>query len=137
MEFNGINSMCFACGPENPYGLKLKFTEEGDTYKTVFTPDKHYQGYPGILHGGLVSTVLDEVMGRWLSSKGIIAPTGKLEVRFKKPIPVEQPLTLISWMTSEKGRITEMAARAILADGTVAAEAKGVFVRLKEHGKRE
>jgi len=131
LELNDTNEMCFACGRNNSQGLRLEFTEEGDVYKTVFTPSKYHQGYTGILHGGLISTLLDEVMGRWLFAKGILAPTAQLEVRFKKPVPVEQPLTVTGWLVSEKGRVIEMAAQAAFADGTVAAEAKGVFIKVK------
>jgi acyl-coenzyme A thioesterase PaaI-like protein len=84
----GVDDMCFACGEKNPIGLKLEFRFEGDEYVTTFQVRPEYQGWAGIAHGGLVATVLDEVMARLLWEKQINAITGKLEVRYHKPVPI-------------------------------------------------
>ena len=61
---------CFACGPNNPIGLKLDFQFSGDSYVAKFTPSAQYQGYDGITHGGIVSTLLDEAMAKLVWVKG-------------------------------------------------------------------
>lgn len=124
--------MCFGCGKANPIGLQLDFTEEGEIYKTVFVPGENHQGYPGIMHGGIASTLMDEVMGRYLWAKGIIAPTAELTVRFKAPVPIGQPVTVTGQVTTQKGRLFKTQSRLTLADGTVAIEAEGKFIAAKD-----
>ena len=122
-----INNMwCFACGPQNPIGLKLKFREEGDTYVTSFVPGPEHQGYDGIMHGGLVSTLLDEIMARYLYAKGLTAVTAKLEVRFRQPTPVGQKLLVSGWITGQRGKMYELAGKITLPDGTITAEGKAI-----------
>ncbi len=123
--------MCFACGKANPIGLHLDFTDLGDSYQTVFLPGDNHQGYPGVMHGGITSTIMDEIMGRYLYIKGIIAPTAELTVRFKAPVPTNQPITATGKITEHKGRLIKMTSSLVLADGTVAAEADGKFIITK------
>lgn len=125
--------MCFGCGKANPIGLQLDFTEEGETYKTVFTPGENHQGYPGVMHGGIASTLVDEVMGRYLWAKGIIAPTAELTVRFKAPIPIGKPVTVTGQVSAHKGRLFKTHSQLTLEDGTVALEAEGKFIVTKRH----
>ena len=119
---------CFACGKNNPVGLKLEFYEQDGYYITEFIPSKHYEGYPGILHGGITSTILDEVMGRYLYDKDYIALTAELTVRFKKSIPIEKKIIAYTKIVSQKARMVEMTAEIKLEDGVVAAQAKGKFM---------
>jgi len=122
------NQWCFACGSRNPIGLKLTFREEADTYYTTLVPGPEYQGYEGVMHGGLVSTLLDEVMARYLYAKGFNAVTAKLEVRFRQPTPIGQQLTVSGWITGKRGKMYELAGKIILRDGTVTAESKATVV---------
>lgn len=121
---NGNDEWCFACGRDNPIGLKLSFREENDTYISTFTPGPEHQGYGGIMHGGLVSTLLDEVMARYLYAKGFTAVTAKLEVRFRHPTPIGQELSICGWITGQRGKMYELAGKITLPDGTVTAEGK-------------
>lgn len=122
-----INNMwCFACGPQNPIGLKLKFREEGDTYISTFIAGPEHQGYDGIMHGGLVSTPLDEIMARYVYAKGLTAVTAKLEVRYRQPTPIGQELRISGWITSQRGKMYELAGKIALPDGTVTAEGKAM-----------
>lgn len=121
------DTWCFACGKDNPIGLHMTFKEENDTYISIFTPGPEHQSYNGILHGGLVSTLLDEIMGRYIYAKGKTAVTAKLEVRFRAPTPIGQPLTICGKILSQKGRLYEMAGTISLADGTVTAEGKALI----------
>ena len=80
---------------KNPFGLKLSFREQDDTYISEFTGQPQHQGYDGIMHGGIVSTLLDEIMARYLYAKGMNAVTGRLEVRYNKPTPIGVPLLIV------------------------------------------
>lgn len=121
------NQHCFACGPDNPIGLKLTFREEHDTYVAKFTPGPEHQSYDGVMHGGLVSTLLDEIMGGYLYAKGLHAVTAKLEVRFRAPTPIAQELKVKGWIVGKKRTMYEMAGEISLPDGTVTAEGKAIL----------
>lgn len=126
------DQMCFACGRENPVGLKLTFRQEGEAYVTTFTPPRHFQGYQGIVHGGIVATLLDEVMARlvWLVLAAPAA-TARLEVRYRRPAPVGVPIEVRGWITEQRGeRVFTTAAEARLADGTLLAEATALVMRV-------
>ena len=116
------NQWCFACGRLNPCGLKLQFEERDGTYLSHFTGSAQHQGYDGILHGGIISTLLDEIMARYLYAKGMNAVTGRLEVRFNKPTPIGVPLLLKGRITKGKGRLYETEGTIELPDGTVTAQ---------------
>ena len=123
------NQWCFACGPKNPFGLKLSFREQDDTYISEFTGQKQHQGYDGIMHGGIVSTLLDEIMARYIYAKGLTAVTARLEVRYLKPTPIGVPLLIKGRITKSRGRIYETAGSIELPDGTITAEGSAkVFV---------
>jgi len=113
---------CFGCGHDNPIGLKLKFDKKGLSVSTVFTPDDRYQGWPGYLHGGIAACMLDEAM-TWAaiqtSNRNI---TAKFEVRLKKMIPVNVPLTLVGHVTKQTRKLIFSTATMSLPDGTVVAE---------------
>ncbi|MGB9885836.1 MAG: PaaI family thioesterase [Moorellales bacterium] len=114
---------CFACGPNNPVGLRLRFEMNGDRCTTVFTPEEVHQSFSGILHGGLIAAILDEVMGQHLQILGFRAYTGRLSVRFRKPINVGQTVRFTSRVIKRRQRLFQMQAWAELVGGEVAAEA--------------
>lgn len=126
------DSMCFACGKLNPVGLKLEFREENNEYITEFTPREEHQGYPGIIHGGITATILDEVSTRYVLSKGILAFTAALKVRYRKGIPIGKPVTFKSRIINQRGRMFNVEAEAVLEDGTVAAEASAKVMKAKK-----
>ena len=99
------DQMCFACGLQNPIGLKLTFRQEGEAYVTTFIAPREFQGYQGILHGGIVATLLDEVMARYVWQE-IAAPaaTARLEVRYRRPAPVGCPIEVRGWITGRARR---------------------------------
>ncbi len=126
----GSNEKCFACGRKNPIGLRLEFTADGEKYTTELEIKKHYQGFAGIAHGGIIATALDEVMARLLFDKGYKAVTARLEVRFLRPVEVGKRIRLRSRILRERGRLIETEARAFLSDGTPVAEAKAASLRV-------
>jgi acyl-coenzyme A thioesterase PaaI-like protein len=125
--------MCFVCGLENPKGLHLAFYEDdGGSVVCQFTPPEEYQGYPGWLHGGITTALLDEVLGRAAIARDLWVATAKLEVRYRQPIPLGWPITIRGELTRVRSRVVEGRAEIHLADGTLAAEAEGVLVTISE-----
>jgi len=127
------SAMCFVCGLQNPLGLRLSFYEDDDGRVICqFTPRQEYQGYPGWLHGGITTAVLDEVLGRAAIARGLWAVTAKLEIRYRKPVPLGQPITVQGWLTRTRRRAVEGRGEILLPDGTLAAEAEGVLMAIPE-----
>lgn len=127
------SQMCFVCGLENPLGLHLAFYEDDDgSVICQFTPPQEYQGYPGWLHGGITTALLDEVLGRAAIARDLWVATAKLEVRYRHPIPLGRPITIRGELTRVRSRAVEGRAEVHLADGTLAAEAEGVLVTISE-----
>ncbi len=121
---SGNDAYCFACGKENPIGLKLEFEEQDGKCITRKTLSREYEGYEGIAHGGILSTMLDEVMVQHLRlAGGEQAVTAKLDLRYRKPTPVGEELTVSGWEDSRKGQFVRMKAKITLPDGTVTVEA--------------
>lgn len=78
---------CFACAPTNPHGLKMEFWEDGDELVSIWQPNPNYEGWLGTLHGGIQSTLIDEIGGWWIGRKlQLSAMTTNLNVKFKKPV---------------------------------------------------
>ena len=127
-----LNQWCFACGKDNPIGLKLKFIENDDSYTTTFTGGLEHQSYDGIMHGGLVSTLLDEVMARYINIKGFNAVTARLEVRYRHPTPIHQPLNVTANIVSQRGKLYELKSVITLPDGTVTAEGKATIAVVED-----
>jgi uncharacterized protein (TIGR00369 family) len=125
-----VDAMCFACGRENPIGLKLAFAFDGADYVTTFEIRPEYQGWAGIAHGGLLATALDEVMARLLWEKDIHAITARLEVRYRKPVRIGDTLHIRGRITRLGSPLVETEAHAATADGTVVAEAKATSMKV-------
>jgi len=122
---------CFLCGIENPIGLKLAFYDEEDGRVVVrFTPGDEHQGYPGVLHGGIICALLDETIGRTLVRHDLWAMTVNLDVRFRHPVPLGQELTVIGEIVRLRSRSLDGRGEVRLADGTVAATAEARYIRL-------
>ena len=123
---NDRDTMCFGCGKDNPMGLHLHFrTDENGCY-TSFVPQPVHQSYDGRMHGGLISTLLDETMGNYpYMYEHKVAYTARLEVRFRQPVRIGERIHVITKVKRRKGRLLEMTGQVIREDGTVAAEADG------------
>ncbi|NLC58321.1 MAG: PaaI family thioesterase [Armatimonadetes bacterium] len=124
------NGGCFACGPNNPIGLHLHFRTEGDAYHTEFVPTEHHQGYAGIVHGGILATLLDEVMARFCWVSGVPAMTAEMRVSLLKPAFVGQRLTATGRITRRHHRLLLCEASLRRDDGTIVATAEGKFLRV-------
>ncbi len=121
---------CFVCGVENPVGLHLAFYDvgEGEVICDVTLPDR-YQGYPGVVHGGIVASMLDEVAGRAAMQGDTtrFMMTAKLNVRYRKPIPIGERLRLVGRQESRRGRLTSVRGEIWLPDGSLGAEADALL----------
>jgi acyl-coenzyme A thioesterase PaaI-like protein len=138
MEKQPNSRMCFVCGIENPIGLKLKFyTDDEGRCITRFRPREEHQGYPGNLHGGVISTLLDETMGRVLIHQNVWAITGRLEIKFAKPVPLDRELTVIGELTRSRSRAYEARGEIRLPDGTVLVEGSGRYIRIPDEAIQE
>jgi acyl-coenzyme A thioesterase PaaI-like protein len=125
--------MCLVCGLKNDLGLKGVFYElENDQLLAVFRPLVQHQSYPGRLHGGIASTILDETIGRAImidNETEIWGVTVELSVRFKKPIPLTQELRVAARIVSENSRFFDGEGELLLEDGSVAAQGKGRYLK--------
>jgi acyl-coenzyme A thioesterase PaaI-like protein len=123
---------CFACGDDNPIGMRLDdIRREGDEVRATLHPRPEYQSYPGVLHGGLSATALDEVMGySAILLAGIWAATATMELRYRAQIPYDAPLPLVAGLVDVRGRRVRTWARLLLPGGGVGVEAKGLLVAL-------
>ena len=117
--------MCFVCGQDNPIGLKLRFDWDGKTAKAEFTPNKLHQGWSGIVHGGIITCLLDEAMSYAALFEKINTVTAQLQVRMKRPVQIGQPLSITGNVTKRTRKLVETKATIFLKDGTPVAEATG------------
>jgi len=127
------SKMCFVCGMENEFGLKASFFElENDQLVATFTPCKFHQGYPGRLHGGIASAILDEAMGRSILIKDdtVWGVTLELNVKFRKPVPLDGIVKIICSLTTENSRMFEGEGKIILENGDTAVIAFGKYIKL-------
>jgi uncharacterized protein (TIGR00369 family) len=128
------SSMCAVCGRDNDRSLKTDFFElENGELAAVFTPGAEHQGYPGRLHGGFATAVLDELIGRAInvnSSGEVWSVTIGINVKFRKPVPVGEKTIAVARITKPGGRIFEGTGEILLADGSAAVEASARYMRL-------
>ena len=138
MKYKVVNKQknarhCFACGIENPFGLRAYFYElENGELAGVFQPDDLHQSYPGRLHGGISAAVLDETIGRaiMITEPDMWGVTVELSLRYKKPVPLEVPLKVIGRITKNTHRIFEGTGEILLPDGEVAVTAEGRYMKM-------
>lgn len=121
-------SLCFACGEDNPIGLKLKPRYDGQKVRATFTPGEYHQGWHDITHGGIIYTLLDEVTAYAILCSGTeFGVTVKCEVRFKHIAPTGKPLQISAWATRVTKRLIETQGVVESEDGTIVAEGSAQF----------
>ena len=129
---------CFACGTLNANGLGLVLHLEHERSWTELTLDRHFEGWEGIAHGGIVSTILDEVMAWSLVASDNWGVTARLAVEFRRPVPIETAIRADGWVTRSRRRVVDTSARLIeLETGIELATATGVYVAADGARKRE
>lgn len=129
---------CFVCGVENPCGLHIRFFNDGLHAVTArVTLEDQYQGYPGMAHGGILATLLDETMGRAVLAvpeKEQAEPrfmfTARMELRYRRPVPLHEEFSVRGRIEKDRGRTAQASGEIVLADGTVAVEGAATLVNV-------
>jgi uncharacterized protein (TIGR00369 family) len=122
---------CFVCGSENPIGLHTVWCFEEGVARARFQPQRCHQGWSGVVHGGILASLLDEAMAQRLRFAGIHAVTAGLSIRYRRPAPTSGVLAVEARIASERSRVVELAAWVRAEDGACLAEAEGMCVRMK------
>ena len=128
-----VSRMCMVCGAENESSLKAHFYElENGELLGVFSPLQEHQSYPGRLHGGVSSALLDETIGRAIN---MLHPeawgvTVELTVRFRRPVPIDQEVRAVARITRDSRKLFEGTGEIVLPDGTVAVSASGKYMKM-------
>jgi uncharacterized protein (TIGR00369 family) len=120
---------CFVCGEENPSGLHLKFSANQGKIQTEFIPRKIHQGYKNIVHGGIISTLLDEAMVKAALMQGMPVVTAEITVRFRSPLMAGEKAIVEAEIKKTNKKIIETSAVMKKEDYTVIAEAQAKLLR--------
>jgi uncharacterized protein (TIGR00369 family) len=123
---------CFACGKNNPEGMRLKFSydEERDCFVCRFRLNRRYAGPPDHAHGGIIATLLDEAMGKVNKLRHVIALTSQITVDYLKPVPLNKPLRVESREVRVRGRQHINMAEILNPKGEVLARSRGLFIAI-------
>jgi acyl-coenzyme A thioesterase PaaI-like protein len=134
MKKQPSSSMCFVCGRDNSSGMHMQFyADDVGRVHAHYKALEEHEGYPGVMHGGLVTALLDEIIGRTAIASDLWCMTAKLEVRFKKPVPVGETLQLVGELTRKTGRLLEGRGEIRCErDGELLAEAHGTYIRIPD-----
>jgi len=120
---------CIACGPYSPIGLKMRFeVAEDATVRSRVTVEQPFQGWRGVVHGGVVAMMLDEAMAYAAGARGLLGVTAELKMRFRRPVPVGEELVVSGNVVWQRGKVLGIAASVTDAGGTLLASAEGSFV---------
>jgi acyl-coenzyme A thioesterase PaaI-like protein len=129
---------CFACGTLNATGLQLDLHVDGGRCWTDLTVADRFQGWNDIVHGGIVSTILDEVMAWSLVDRDVWGVTARLAVDFRHPVPIGRPIRAEGWVVEARRRVFRAASQLVDAlDGTVLARGEATYVAAPDERKRE
>jgi len=121
------NNRCFLCGKDNPIGLRIDFRKEGEYTVGETVIPWFFQGFQGVAHGGIVASLLDEVMSHSVKNDGLLAVTGSLQVKYHRPCLTGQPVLLRGKVEKVSGRVIEVSGE-VIQDDNVVASGKGIFV---------
>jgi acyl-coenzyme A thioesterase PaaI-like protein len=123
---------CFVCGSKNPYGLKLAFNYAEGKITAEFKPSKLYQGYKDITHCGIITAVLDESIIKAAIAEGMHPVTIEINVKFKKPLSVNEVAVVQAEITNKTSKVIEGCAKMLRkSDGVLIAEANAKLIQLK------
>jgi len=124
---------CFICGKDNPIGLKIEFEMTNGKAAGEYTPIRNFEGYKDVLHGGIISSLLDEVMAYAVFSRGLLAVTTQMEVKFRKAAKIGEKLFLEGAIFEDRGKIILVEGKILNQKGGIVATGKGKF--FKAEGK--
>jgi uncharacterized protein (TIGR00369 family) len=127
---------CFVCGPENPIGLRTTWTLDAvGRVRARFRPAREHQGWKGIVHGGILASLLDEAMAQRMRLAGKPTMTAKLSIRYVLPAPTAKTLVAEAWVVSERRRVAHLEAIVHAGDGRPFARAEGTCMRINGGGE--
>ncbi len=129
-------SNCFVCGDENDCGLKVDFFYDQGIARAEYVPDDRFQGYKGILHGGIISSLLDEVMIKAVIAQNLLVVTAEIEVKFLKPVRTGERILLEGKIVEEKGKIFVAEGKVHNEKKEIVATGKGKFFKVTEEMKK-
>jgi len=122
-------TMCFACGKDNPVGLRIVFECDGDACQAEFTPNAHHVGWEDTVHGGIIYSALDDVTANVLYRQGRKAHTARCEIRYRAPLRVGETIRVRGWIEREKGRLIILRGEARrVADDILVADCEASFM---------
>jgi len=128
----------FVCGKDNPIGLKLKIFKKKNTVNAEFIPEEKHQGYEGIVHGGIIFSIMDELMSRAvMTAKGIMALTVEINIKYRRKAKIGKKIVFIAGMIKDSGRMLEVEGKAFSEDGILLVEAKGKFYEISKKMKEK
>ena len=137
MQLQPNSRHCFVCGLENEHGLHLRFYETAEGEVTVETSvPEHFQGYPGIVHGGIIASLVDEALGRvhmGSADNPRFMFTAKISVNYRKPVPTEKPIRIVAHAVKSKCRSATSVCAIYGPSGDLLAEADAVLVNVPEN----
>ena len=129
MSLQDAANRCFVCGPSNPIGLNVRFRLDGEICRAEFTPDARHAGYENVTHGGILFSLLDDVMANWLWLQGIKSFTAKADIRYRAALPIGTPVCLEGHCRQRRGRLALLEGKVVQqADAALVAEATGHFM---------
>ncbi len=134
-EFEPHN--CFACGSLNEHGLRLELHLGERRSWTEVTLDARFEGWAGVAHGGIIATLLDEVMAWSLVAEDNWGVTARMTIDYRRPVQVGRPIRAEGWIVRARRRLVDTAGRLVDEDGTTLATAEAVYVAADEQRKRE
>ncbi|HAU31664.1 MAG: Phenylacetic acid degradation-related protein [Desulfotomaculum sp. 46_296] len=125
------NNLCIACSSSNPNGFHVEFKLQDNVCRAYFTAGENHQGRNGLMHGGLISTLLDEAMGQLLWSQNKIAVTAEMKISFSLPVSIGEKLLIEARETDSSRRLCKLSAAITLPDEKQAVTAEGKFLPAK------
>lgn len=128
---------CFVCGRENEIGLKAVFHFDGEKALSEITAGEAFEGYRGIYHGGIISTMLDEVMIKAILAIDRVAVTAEMTIKYHKPVRTGDKLLFSGKVTRKRGRLFLTEGFVAGDDGSLYASATGKYIEVKERLRDE
>ena len=126
---------CFGCGDSNPVGLRLKLRPEGQDLVARFVPKEEHQGWPGIVHGGIITSLLYELLENFPYYQGTVTMMKSMETRFRRPAKTGVGIVARSWLVDRDGRHMNVSATLTSEEDELIAEGSAVLVVLDQKQK--
>jgi uncharacterized protein (TIGR00369 family) len=132
MSITNLNDdgYCFACGKDNPIGLKMEFCFTGDEVIIKFTPREEHQGWKDVIHGGILVTLMDEAMARVIINSGLNVVTSSMETRFLRPAKPAEELIITGKINKVDEKKVYAASKVLNTNNKTVATSRGIYVKI-------